>query len=670
MEIPGEEVYAQPSAYVLMDLEPRYMSSALKEEKVRVRYRKLSGVPGVVARILLISIPVIGSLYLLYVPQRLGMRIWLEQYLAVFLGLVLITLFLITPATRKSSPDKVPWYDIILCLLTVVVSGYIVINWPDIAAATGGIITLERVVLGIASVVLLLEATRRIYGWTLVVLVFFFLFYALCTNLFPGPLYGHPIPWKRLAVSLYVDNSALFGITLKVAATIVLAFVLFGQLLLATGGGKFIIDSAMTVFGRMKGGIVKTPVAACAAFGTISGVAVAIVYAIGQLTIPLMKEQKVDSHVAGAIVATAATGGLIMPPVMGVVAFIIATFLNISYASVCIAAALPAVLYFLALYIQVDRYAARRGFTALPAKEIPSLKKVMAEGWVFILPIAVLFYTLFVLYLQVEVCALYSAGAVLLVSMFRKANRLNLRSFLGTLEEAGRGTLELCVVCGIAGFIIGVVVFTGLGFSLTQVLVELTGGNLLALLVFAAVLCIILGMGMPIVTVYVIVAIIVAPVLTNMGIPELAAHLFVFYFGMLSFLTPPVCLSVYAAAALARAGHWKTAWAGMRLGMAAYIVPFAFIYNNALLAEGSAVNIAISAVTAILGIGMAAIGLEGYLTRNLGWVERALLIIGGMALLTPFESARIAGAGLAAVLFFWEWIRVRRSRQSHPQEST
>ncbi|UCE35482.1 MAG: TRAP transporter fused permease subunit [Deltaproteobacteria bacterium] len=637
------------------------------EEKGLVRSRRHSGALGVLESILLISIPILGSIFILYIPQRLGIRVWVEQYLALFLGLTLVTTFLTTPATKRTLSDALPWYDVVLCFISLIVSVYAAINWPDIVD-TGGIITPIRTALGIASVSLLLEVTRRFFGWTLVLLVIVFIFYALFTSLFPGPLYGRSINWQRLAISLYLDKNALFGITLKVAATIVLAFVVFGQFLFATGGGKSIIDFALTVFGKMKGGAAKVPVVASGAFGSLSGVAVANIYATGQLTIPLMKKHKVPPHVAGAIEAVASTGGLILPPVMGVVAFIMATFLNITYARVCIAAAIPAILYYLALYIQIDRFAARHGYERLPVKETPSFKKVVGEGWPFILPIAVLIYTLFVMGLEAETCALYSTGAIIIVSMFKKAHRLTLRRFLDALESSGQGILEISVVCAIAGFIIGVVMFTGLGFSLTQVLVSLCRGNLFLLLIFAALMCIILGMGMPIVTVYIIVAIIIAPVLTSLGISEMAAHMFVFYFGMLSFLTPPVMLSVYAAATLALANSWKTAWLGMRLGIAAYIVPFVFVYDPSLLANGLALQIAISSISAIIGIGMIAIGLEGYLSKALKWVQRILLVIGGLALLVPSATAKLIGLGLALLLFSWEWIRVRHLRQSQDIE--
>jgi TRAP transporter 4TM/12TM fusion protein len=632
------------------------------EEKGLVRSRRHSGALGVLESILLISIPILGSIFILYIPQRLGIRVWVEQYLALFLGLTLVTTFLTTPATKKTPSNTLPWYDVVLCFLSLAVSAYAAINWPDIVD-TGGIITPIRTALGIASVSLLLEVTRRFFGWTLVLLVIVFIFYALFTSLFPGPLYGRSINWQRLAISLYLDKNALFGITLKVAATIVLAFVVFGQFLFATGGGKTILDFALTVFGKMKGGAAKVPVVASGAFGSLSGVAVANVYATGQLTIPLMKRHKVPSHIAGAIEAVASTGGLILPPVMGVVAFIMATFLNTTYVRVCIAAAIPAVLYYLALYIQIDRFAARHNYGRLPAKETPSIINVMVEGWPFILPIAVLIYTLFVMGLEAETCALYATAAVIIASMFKKSNRLTLRKFLSALESSGQGILEISVVCAIAGFIIGVVMFTGLGFSLTQVLVTVCGGNLFLLLVFAALMCIILGMGMPIVTVYIIVAIIIAPVLTQLGVSEMAAHMFVFYFGMLSFLTPPVMLSVYAAATLARANSWKTAWLSMRLGIAAYIVPFVFIYNASLLAEGRLAQIAVGAAAAVLGIAMVAIGLEGYLLASLRWVQRTVLVLGGVALLVPSATARFIGLGLALLLFSLEWIRARHLRQ-------
>jgi TRAP transporter 4TM/12TM fusion protein len=299
----------------------------------------------------------------------------------------------------------------------------------------------------------------------------------------------------------------------------------------------------------------------------------------------------------------------------------------------------------------------------LSKEETPLFKKAMGEFWIFILPIAVLFYTLFFMGLEAEQCALLATGAIIIVTMFKKTNRLTFRKFLKTLEESGRGVLEMTVICAVAGFIVGSVLFTGLAFSLTQVLITICGGNLFLLLIFAAIMCVILGMGMPIVTVYIITALLVAPVLDNLGVSGMPAHMFVYYWGMLSFLTPPVMLSVFAAATLARANSWSTARVAMRLGVAGYIVPFAFIYNPALLAQGPALEIVLSALTAFLGIGMVAIGLEGFFLMALNWIQRILLFIGGLALLVPNGSFRLMGLCIAVILLIWELIRVKRSRQ-------
>lgn len=609
-----------------------------------------------VEKILLICVPIIGVVYVLDIPEHvLGIHIWEEQYLAIFLGLILVCVFLSFPASKSGSGDRqVPWYDIVLIVLTLVMSGYLVISWPDIVI-TGSIVTPLRIILGIVCVITLMEATRRIFGWTLVVLVAIFIFYALFTELFPGPFYGRRIPWDRLAVLLYLDKNALLGITLNVAGTMVLPFILFGQLLFSSGGGQFFIDLALSVFGRMRGAPAKIPIVASSLFGSISGVAVANVYTTGQITIPLMKKYNVEPALAGAIEATAATGGVILPPVMGVVAFIMAIFLNTTYARVCIAAIIPAILYYFAIYLQVDRYAAARGFESLEEAEVPRIINVIKENWLFILPLFVLVYTLFATTMVAEVCAVYSSGVIFIVSLFHKRTRPNLHKFLLTLEQTGRGIVDISIVCALCGFLIGVVMFTGLGFSLTRTFVTLSGGYLFPMLVMSAAVCIILGMGMPIVTVYIIAATLIVPGFTTLGVSEMAGHMFVFYFSMLSFLTPPVMLSVYAACSIANASPWKTAWNAMRLAVSAYIVPFVFIYNPSLLLKGSLMQIVTDSAAAFAGIGMLSLGLEGYIFRHLKFVRRILILLGGVALVWPNTIIRVAGLVVCAVVLIWEW---------------
>lgn len=625
-----------------------------------------------IERIILICIPLLGVIFILDIPQHLGIRIWEEQYLAIFLGLVLANVFLFFPAAgaRSSSGRQVPWYDIVFIAASLAVSGYLVVCWPDIVI-TGSILTPSRIILGVISFFVLMEATRRIYGLTLVALISIFIFYALFTELFPGPFYGRGISWERLAVLLYLDKNALLGITLNVAGTMVLPFILFGQLLFASGAGQFFNDLALSLFGRMPGAPAKVPIVASSVFGSISGVAVANVYTTGQITIPMMKKYNVNPALAGAIEATASTGGLILPPVMGVVAFIMAVFLNTTYAKVCIAAAIPAILYYFAIYIQIDRYAAARNFSSLSKDEIPSFGRVVKDNWIFFLPLAVLVYTLFATTMVVELCAVYATGAIFLVSLVRKQTRINLKQLMLTLEQTGRGIVDISVVCAVSGFLIGVVMITGLGFSLTRTFVMLSGGSLFPLLVMSAAICILLGMGMPIVTVYILAATLIVPGIAQMGISEMAAHMFVFYFGMLSFLTPPVMLSIYAACSISGASPWQTAWKAMRLGISAYIVPFIFIYNPALLFEATASQIAYSITAAFLGIGIISLGIEGYVFRKLTNLRRTLLIIGGMALLWPTKIIDIGGICLCAAILIWEFIAVKnKSKTIHSNEAT
>jgi TRAP transporter 4TM/12TM fusion protein len=413
------------------------------------------------------------------------------------------------------------------------------------------------------------------------------------------------------------------------------------------------------------------PLVASGAFGSISGLAVANIYATGQVTIPLMKKHGVAGHVAGAIEAVASTGGLILPPVMGIVAFIMATFLGMSYASICIAAALPAILYYIAAYIQIDRYAVKQGFASLKAEQIPTLKTVLRKGWIFIVPLAVLIYTMFIMALEAEACALYSAGIFLLIAMFRKHERLRWGSFLDILEQTGRAIVEIGIVCAVAGFLIGAIMFTGLGFSAAQVVFALCGDNLFMVLILAAIMCIIMGMGMPIVTVYVIVALVIAPILSQFGsIPEISTHMFVYYFGMVSFLTPPIMLSVYAASNISHANPWKTAWRSLRMSIAAYVVPFVFIFDPALLMHGTFKQIVVSGGSAILGISMIALGLEGYILRNSPWYQRILVIAGGLALLIPAPTAKWVGFICALVIGLWEWLRARRRGRRYPARTS
>lgn len=353
-----------------------------------------------------------------------------------------------------------------------------------------------------------------------------------------------------------------------------------------------------------------------------------------------------------------------MPPVMGAAAFLMATFLGIPYAKVAISAALPAILYYVAVYIQVDLIAIRDGLHGLPSESLPSLKNVMKKGWPFFISILFLIYTLFILGLDADKAALYSAASVLIISFFQKETRPNIRKFIAILRDTGEGMLEIGVISAAAGLIIGIVSITGLGFTFSSTLVSVAGGSTFILLALAAAGAIILGMGMTVTAAYLLMIILIAPALTTIGMAPLNAHLFVFYFAVMSFLTPPICLAVYAAASIGKADMLKTGYAAIRLAIAAYIVPFIFAYHPALLLQGSFFEVLEAVVTALIGIGLVAIAVEGYLFRPLDWLKRVLLSGGGILSLIPGWKTDLLGLAIALPIVFWEWKANRLIKKS------
>jgi TRAP transporter 4TM/12TM fusion protein len=619
-------------------------------------------------RILLTCIPLVGVIAIVDVFLYLGKSVWIQQYLALLFGLAIALIMLRVPATTKAA-DRLPWYDIVLSFAGLAIGLYPGIFYPDLILSIG-VISPHKVVLGTIALGLILEGCRRYLGWPLTVIVIIFLLYAHFCYLCPGPLHGRSIPWDRLITHLYLDQEALFGIAYRVTGTIVLAFVFFGQTLFTTGGGQIISDFAMSLMGRFRGGPAKVAVVASSAFGTMSGSAVANVATTGIVTIPLMKRTGYLPYFAAAVEAVASTGGQIMPPVMGAAAFLMAEFLGIPYARVVLAALIPAFLYYLAVFIQVDRRAAKRNLKGLPAEMLPSFKKVVLSGWPFVIPIMVLVYGLFVLYRDPDEVGLYAVAAVIVVSLFRKESRFNLRRLMDVFEKTGEGMLEISLVAAAAGLILGVVSITGLGFSFSVALIQLSGGSFLILLWLAAAGAIVLGMGMTVTAAYILVVILIAPALIQLGMIPLAAHMFVFYYAVLSFLTPPICLAVYTAASLAGAEPLRTALQSIRLGIAAYLVPLVFAFSPALLFQGSPSEILFSAIMASLGIAILATGLEGYGLRKLHWIESILLVIGGGGLLIPFWPARIGGTAICLSFIVYELLYRRYVRKLAPVGST
>jgi TRAP transporter 4TM/12TM fusion protein len=632
-----------------------------EEASPEPRFRRHKGVLGSIEKALLICIPLAGVVGILDVFLYFGISVYIQQYLAVLLGLVLALVPLLVPAAKSSPRERLPWYDAAISLGGLVIGLYMVIFYPSIAVSMG-ILTPDRIILGALAIVLVLESCRRLLGWPLVIIVAFFIFYAHFTNIFPGALYGRGVPLPRLATYLYVDENALFSIAMRVTGTIVLAFIFFGRAIFATGGGQFLTNLAMSIMGGFRGGPAKVSVIASSSFGMMSGSAVANVATTGVVTIPLMKKSGYPSYYAGAVEATASSGGQIMPPVMGAAAFLMAQFLGMPYAKVVVAAIVPAVLYYVGVFVQVDLEAVKSNLKGLPRNLLPSLKKTLLDGWLFFIPLIVLVYSLFVLFLDPDSAGLYSVASVLVVTAVRKASRINLRKLLAILEDTGEGLLEITVIAAAAGLILGVVSLTGLGFAFSLALIQMSGGNLFILLLLAAAGAIVLGMGMTVTAAYILVVILIAPALVQLGIIPIVAHMFVFYFAILSFLTPPICLAAYTGASIAGSKPMQTAWQSMRLGVAAYIVPFIFAYSPALLLIGSPAEIIRAIISGLMGMVLIAIGLEGYLFRHLGWFQRILSFGGGIGLMAPFWLSKGIGVALLLALLLQQWTANRLAR--------
>jgi TRAP transporter 4TM/12TM fusion protein len=440
--------------------------------------------------------------------------------------------------------------------------------------------------------------------------------------------------------------------------------------LLRSGGSEVFNDIALGLMGRYRGGSAKIAITASSLFGSISGLAASNILATGVVTIPLMKRAGYPGHVAAAIEAVASTGGQIMPPVMGAVAFLMADILGITYGTVVLAAAIPAVLYYVALFILADLEAAKLGITRVDANLIPRLGGVARQGWPFLVPFAVLIYGLFELNLQPETAALYGGLAVIVVGFVfgYRGTRMTIRGLLDSVVATGTGVVDVLMIVAAAGFILGVLNLSGLGFVLTAALVSLGEGNLIALLLMAAVICIVLGMGMPTIGVYILLAVLIAPSLVEVGIDPLAAHMFIFYFGMMSLITPPVAIAAFFAANLADAPPMRTGFSAMRFGWTAYIVPFLFVYSPSLLFRGDPFDLVLALVTAIGGVWLVSAGFTGHFTRPMGWPMRSAFVVAGILLMMPRNAVEwglmsdIIGAASGALLVAWEVSRTRRAR--------
>jgi TRAP transporter 4TM/12TM fusion protein len=642
------------------------------EATIEVRHRSLRGVPRLVEVALLSTLTVAGALWALDVLSYLRVSVFQEQYLGLVWSLVLASVFVTIPGSRRAAADRVPWYDWCAALASAVVGGYVTLFYPRLLF-TSALATPDKYLLGALSLLLLIEATRRLVGGTLLVILLGFLAYAATAGHWPGVLQGNQATPQRLLIYLYLDTNSLLGIPLAVAATIVLAYVLLGQMLYVSGGGTFFTDLASAAMGRFRGGPAKIAVVGSSLFGMISGSAVSNVMTVGIITIPLMKKNGYPKEIAGAIEAVGSTGGQLMPPVMGASAFVMAELLEISYGRVALAAAIPAVLYYLLLFVQVDLEAAKRGIAGLPRQELPRVGAVLRRGWPFVLPIAVLIVALFWLNFSAGKAGMAGVGTVALIMLLRPASRPDRRALLNILVGAGRGMLDVTLLCGLAGVIIGVLNITGLGFGISLLLVKVGGSSLFALLLMTAGVSIILGMGMPTVSVYLLLAVLIGPALIKLGLDPISAHLFLQYYGMMSMITPPVALAAYAAASLAGSDAFRTGWTAVRLGAMAFVAPFIFIYAPELLLEGRWFNILMVVTSTALGAFMMGVGMVGYYRRPVPLLRRGLLLLAALGLFFDHRfhgglgyTFNAAGGLLGIALLLLERAAARREGAAQP----
>jgi len=632
------------------------------EKKENRKERNLTGIWKLLSDTLLVLIPITAIVGVLDLPSYFRISLFLEQYVGLIVGFLLAATFLLVPA--RKGKEGIPLYDIIFALISLIIGFYVFINYKQIGIDIG-ILKTERIILGTLAVFLMVEASRRHVGIVFVILAFAVIAYALFASYFPMGLKTKSIPFPNLMTYLYLDSNGILGVPVMIGCTLVLVFILFGTVINSIGVDRLFNDLALSVMGKYRGGPAKAAIFASGLFGMISGSAVANVVTSGTFTIPLMKRMGFRPAFAGAVEAVSSTGGLIMPPIMGAAAFLMATYIGIPFREVALCAFIPAVLYYFSVFIQVDSRAARRGLKGLERGEIPKLKTVIKQNWPFFLPFAVLVYTLFFLWMEPEESGLISIVASLILAfIIKKRTGITFKKMYIMLRTTGMGLLEIGVTCGVAGIIIGALSITGLGFSFSSFLVSLAHGNLFLLLFLSAIGASILGMGMTVTASYLLMVAIAAPALENVGVAPLLAHFFVFYYGVLSFLTPPVCLACYAAASLAGIKMMETAIQAMKLAVVAYLVPFIFAYKPALLLQGSIVETVESIFFAIVGVYVLARALEGYLFRPLGFWKRIVLIIGGIITMVPGYTFDLIGVLISFPIIVYEW---KKSREPSPE---
>ncbi len=588
---------------------------------------------------------------------------------SIHLGFTLCLVFLLYPATTNGNRSRMLWFDVVLAAAGVWVCTYIILNYEAIVMQTELPSTVDIIHGGLA-ILLVLEAARRIVGLPIALVAVAFLIYAKFGNYIPGMMGHRGFSWNRIISHMYLTTEGIFGTPLGVSASFVFLFILFGAFLHKTGLGKFFIDLALSVTGHMAGGPAKVAVVSSCLFGTISGSSVANTVSTGTFTIPLMKSVGYSGTFAGAVEAASSTGGQIMPPIMGAAAFIMSQFLGVPYIEIAIAALLPALLYYLSVGTMVHMEAKRLKLTGIPRERLPKFVAVLASGGYLLIPIIIMIYLLVSGYTPFKsafYCIVTTVAIAVLTNLVHGAQgrtlanggqgvgaavNLSVTDIISALDNGARGALSVAAACASTGLVIGVVTMTGVGLKLANAVLTLSGGNFFLTLLLTMIASIILGMGLPTTAKYIVLATIAAPAIQRFGVPPLAAHLFIMYFGILADLTPPVALCAYAAAGIAKASPNSTGFMAVKLAFAGFLIPYVFAYNPGLLLINTTwLETAHIALTACLGIFALAFACVGYWMGRLTWWQRLILIAGALGLITPGTLSDLAGLATLALVY-------------------
>ncbi len=566
---------------------------------------------------------------------RVGVFLYTEQYVMIFIGVCFFLLFLNYPA-RKQDKDKWMLWDVIPAVVSLVACLYVAVNWSTLYYQAPTRMTLVQLILGICMVLFTIEACRRTVGWPMICVILLFFAYAFFGNYLSGVLRTSSFTVRKIIHYIYLTTSGLFGMPSETVAITVVSFTIFGTFLSASKAGEFFYNLSLALVGTLRGGAAKVAILCSALFATMTGEPISNCGIVGPLTIPLMKKLDYDPVFAGATVACASCGSMITPPVMAAVAFLMGQMTGLGFATIAISAVIPAALFYLAVYFQVDFYAAKKNYRAIEKQEIPRIRDVIKGGWQYLIPIGFLVYWLLIRRLSPATAVYYSTGVMILVSLIKKEDRQHFLPKIRTaLTDSGLAIITTACLCAASGIIMGLVTVTGFGLKLSSALSTIAGGHLLLLAILAAICIYIMGMGMPPLVSYLMLAILVAPSMVNMGVELVAAHFFILYMSISAFITPPVAMASYVCGQMVDTSGMKISLKAMRIGIVCYLIPFVSIYSPSLLLVGTVPEILLSAVTAAIGVVFLSAALEGFLVCRISTVSRLLLGVAGFGMFIP-----------------------------------